>query len=469
MKKIISVVLFSALGGALSLGAYKLFLEKPQVVIEKTVESKPVAVQTNYSNAVTASMENTDFTVAAEKTLNAVVHVKNTSYKTVRDPFTEFFYGQGSGTKQYSQIGTGSGVIISSDGYIITNNHVIRNATDIEVTLNNKKTYKADLVGTDPTNDIALLKIPADDLRYITFGDSDSIKIGEWVLAVGNPYNLMSTVTAGIISAKGRDLEGNGNITESFIQTDAAVNPGNSGGALVNTRGELIGINTAISTRTGSFIGYSFAVPSNIAKKVIEDIMEYGNVQKAILGVRGGELNNKVAESLNIEKTEGFYISEVTENSGAEKAGLKEKDIIIKLDDVKISTYADLTGYINSKRPNDIIQVTFLRSGIENMANVTLSKNEVTTISSLGIELKNLNPGELKTLKISNGVKVTAIANKELIAYGVKKGYILTAINNKKVYSIDDVNEIISAKSKGEVLRLEMLNLNGEMERYISR
>lgn len=469
MKKIISVVLFSALGGALTLGAYKLFIEKPQVVIEKTVESKSATLQTNYTNAVTASMENTDFTVAAEKTLNAVVHVKNTFYKTVRDPFTEFFYGQGSGTKHYSQVGTGSGVIISSDGYIITNNHVIRNATEIEVTLNNKKTYKADLIGTDPTSDIALIKIAATNLHYITFGDSDSIKIGEWVLAVGNPYNLTSTVTAGIISAKGRDLEGNGNITESFIQTDAAVNPGNSGGALVNTRGELIGINTAISSRTGSFIGYSFAVPSNIAKKVIEDIMEYGNVQKAILGIRGGELNNKVAESLNIDNTEGFYISEVTKNSGALKAGLKEKDIIIRLDNVKISTYADLKGYISSKRPNDIIQVTYIRNGIEKMAYVTLTKNEVTTITSLGLELKNLNAGELKKLKIKNGVKVTAISNKELVAYGVKKGYVLTAINNKKVYTIDDVNEIISTKAKGEVLRIEMLNLKGELERYISR
>jgi Do/DeqQ family serine protease len=468
MKKIVIVVLFSALGGAITLGMYKLFIEKPQVVIEKSTASYPATLQTNYSNEISPSMENTDFTIAAEKTLNSVVHVKNTSLKTVRDPFTEFFYGQGSGTKQYSQVGTGSGVIVSKDGYIITNNHVIRNATDIEVTMNNKKTYKAELIGTDSTNDIALLKIGADNLPYITFGDSDSIKIGEWVLAVGNPYNLTSTVTAGIISAKGRDLDGNSSI-DSFIQTDAAVNPGNSGGALVNTRGELIGINTAISSRTGSFIGYSFAVPSNIAKKVIEDIMEYGNVQKAILGVRGGELNNKIAENLQIDKTEGFYISEVTENSGAKIAGLKEKDIIVRLNDVKISTYADLKGYINSKRPNDIITVTYLRDGVERKANVTLTKNEVTTIQSLGLEIKNLKSSELKKLKISNGVKVTAISNSELIAYGVKEGYVLSAINNKKIFSVDDVNEIIANKGKGEILRIEMLNLDGELERYISR
>jgi Do/DeqQ family serine protease len=469
MKKIISIVLFSALGGALTLGAYKLFIEKPQVVFEKTAESNPVTVAANYSNTLGNSIENTDFTVAAEKTLNAVVHVKNTSYKTVRDPFAEFFYGQGSGTKQYSQVGTGSGVIFSSDGYIITNNHVVKGATDIEVTLNNKKVYKAELIGTDAINDIALLKIDEKELPYITFANSDNVKVGEWVLAVGNPYNLTSTVTAGIISAKGRDLEGNGSITDSFIQTDAAVNPGNSGGALVNIRGELIGINTAISSRTGSFIGYSFAVPSNIAKKVIEDLIEFGNVQKAILGVQGGELNGKVAQNLEINISEGFYISEVIANSGAEKAGLKKNDIIINVDGIKITSYADLTGFLNTKRPGDVINVVFIRDGNEKTTNVELSKNEMSKVSSLGLELKNLDAKELKKLKISNGVKVTDITNKELLYYGVQKGFIITAINNKKVTSVDDVTEMISTKSQGEVLRIEMLNLKGEVERYIFR
>jgi Do/DeqQ family serine protease len=469
MKKIISIVLFSALGGALTLGAYKLFIEKRQVVFEKTEESNPVTVAANYSNTLGNSIENTDFTVAAEKTLNAVVHVKNTSYKTVRDPFAEFFYGQGSGTKQYSQVGTGSGVIFSSDGYIITNNHVVKGATDIEVTLNNKKVYKAELIGTDAINDIALLKIDEKELPYITFANSDNVKVGEWVLAVGNPYNLTSTVTAGIISAKGRDLEGNGSITDSFIQTDAAVNPGNSGGALVNIRGELIGINTAISSRTGSFIGYSFAVPSNIAKKVIEDLIEFGNVQKAILGVQGGELNGKVAQNLEINISEGFYISEVIANSGAEKAGLKKNDIIINVDGIKITSYADLTGFLNTKRPGDVINVVFIRDGNEKTTNVELSKNEMSKVSSLGLELKNLDAKELKKLKISNGVKVTDITNKELLYYGVQKGFIITAINNKKVTSVDDVTEMISTKSQGEVLRIEMLNLKGEVERYIFR
>jgi Do/DeqQ family serine protease len=469
MKKIVSIVLFSALGGFLTLGSYKLFIEKPQIVIEKAVEPSPSMVTTSNSSRTIASTENTDFTVAAEKTLNSVVHVKNTSFKTVRDPFAELFYGQGSGMKQYSQVGTGSGVIISSDGYIITNNHVVKNATEIEVTLNNKKVYKAKMIGTDSTNDIALLKVEATNLPYIVFGDSNSIKVGEWVLAVGNPYNLTSTVTAGIVSAKGRDLEGNGNITDSFIQTDAAVNPGNSGGALVNTRGELVGINTAITSRTGSFIGYSFAVPSNIAKKVVEDLMEFGNVQKAILGISGGELNNRAAENLDIEYTEGFYIADVIENSGADKAGLKKEDIIIKLDNIKISTYADLQGFLRTKRPDEMVAVTYIRDGESFTVDVKLTKNEISNVSVLGLELKNIDKNKLKKLSISNGVEITEITNKELMYYGVKKGFVIVAINNENVTSVDDVNNMIASKTDGEVLRIEMLNLEGERERYIFR
>ncbi len=468
MKKIVSIILFSAIGGVITLASYKLFLEKPQIVIAQPVDSMLNTVPANFTNTMASSIENTDFTVAAEKTLNSVVHVKNTSYKTVRNPRAEFFYGQGSGAKQYSQVGTGSGVIISSDGYIITNNHVIRNATEIEVTLNNKKYYKAKLIGTDATNDIALLKVEAKDLPYITFGDSNGIKVGEWVLAVGNPYNLTSTVTAGIVSAKGRDLDGTKGV-DSFIQTDAAVNPGNSGGALVNTRGELVGINTAISSRTGSFIGYSFAVPSNIAKKVVEDIMEFGNVQTAILGVNGGELNNKFANELNIENTEGYYITGVAANSGAEKAGLKEHDILVKLNEIKISTAAELQGFLRTKRPNDVITVTFLRNGKKKTKQVTLTKNEISKVPAIGLDLKNLNKTELNKLHISNGVKITAISNRELLYYGVKQGYIITTINNKKVMSVDDVNEMIANKSNREVLRIEMLNLKGETERYIFR
>ncbi len=246
MKKILSIILFSALGGALTLGAYKLFFEKPQKQTIISTSETGNMVNTAYTDSQGKAMEETDFTIAAKKTLDVVVHVKNTSVQTIRDPFAEFFYGHNFGSRQFQRGTMGSGVIISADGYIVTNNHVIKDATEIEITLNNKKVFKAKVVGTDSSTDIALLKIDAERLPHITFANSNNVKIGEWVLAVGNPYNLTSTVTAGIISAKGRDLKGNNNI-ESFIQTDAAVNPGNSGGALVNVRGELIGINTAIS------------------------------------------------------------------------------------------------------------------------------------------------------------------------------------------------------------------------------
>ena len=465
MKKILILVLVSALGGALTLGAYKLFLEKPEIVIQEKQEQKLEPVKTHFNNVANTMFENSDFTVAAEKTINSVVHVKNTSVTTIRDPFEELFYGRTEGRK-YSQVGTGSGVIISSDGYIITNNHVVQNATEIEITFNNKKTYKAKLIGSDEINDIALLKIEADDLPYIIIGNSDNVKVGEWVLAVGNPYNLTSTVTAGIISAKGRDLQGNRSI-DSFLQTDAAVNPGNSGGALVNTRGELVGINTAISSRTGSFIGYSFAVPSNIAKKVVEDIMEFGNVQRAILGVQGGELNNNNAEELDVNYTEGFYISSISVNSGAEKAGLKAKDIIIKLDNVKVATFSDLKGFLRSKRPNDKVSVTVIRDNQTKVFDVILSKNELQRIEQLGLELINISKEEAKKLKIENGVKITDLSHKELLSLGVKKGYIITAINDKKMYSIDDVNDMVSKRIKGEVFKIEMLNTKGEKERFL--
>lgn len=468
MKKIASSILFAALGGAITLAVYLLFIDKPQVFNGGSDVAKASIVTTGYGGSLTNAAENTDFTVAAEKSLNSVVHVKNTKFKTYRDPFAEFFYGQGSGTKQYSQVGTGSGVIISSDGYIITNNHVINEATDIEITLNNKKVYKAKLIGSDPTNDIALIKIDAEDLPYIVFGDSNSIKVGEWVLAVGNPYNLTSTVTAGIVSAKGRDLDGNSNI-DSFIQTDAAVNSGNSGGALVNSKGELIGINTAISSSTGSFIGYSFAIPSNIAKKVIEDLMEFGNVQRANLGIMGGELNSKIAEELKIENTEGFFVSDVTKKSGAEKAGIKPNDIIIKLNNEKIRTYADLTGFLRTKRPNDEVSVTYLRDGKLKTANVTLTKNEMSSVKELGLELKNIDLKELKALKIANGVKIVAITNSELEHYGVRNGFIIISINDVNVNSVDDVDNMIATKKESEVLRIVIRNLKGEVERYIFR
>ena len=302
MKKFFGLLGMAVLGGAITLGGYKAMFDKEIIVSESPYSEQSQIVQTNYNPAFNANKTSVDatsidFTLAAERTVNSVVHVKNTAVRTQSNPWAELFYGNGNGTRKFEQVGTGSGVIISSDGYIVTNNHVIDNASAIEITLNNQKKYKAELIGADKSNDIALLKIDAEiELPYTPFANSDNIKIGEWVLAVGNPYNLTSTVTAGIVSAKGRSinlLERTG--IESFIQTDAAVNKGNSGGALINTNGELIGINTAILSEGGNYEGFSFAIPSNIVRKIIKDLVEFGNVQRGWLGVEIVGVDNDIA------------------------------------------------------------------------------------------------------------------------------------------------------------------------------
>ena len=314
-----------------------------------------------------------DLTFAASKTIDAVVHVKNTSIVEESDSWAlQFFYGDDSKKK----VGTGSGVIVSPDGYIITNHHVIENSSEVIVTTNDNKEYEAEIIGFDEVTDIAVLKIKSDiNLDYIFFGDSDSTLIGEWVLAVGNPYNLNSTVTAGIVSSKSRDLNEYDQKNQSFIQTDAAVNFGNSGGALVNIRGELIGINTLIQSMTGGYVGYSFAVPSNTVRKIFEDIIEYGDVQKGLLGVRGVALKSSYSRQLNIDETEGFYIDEIEEGFGADTAGLTRGDIIKSIDGFKINRFSDLSGYLSSKRPGDKVEVDFVREGRLKTAIVTLKKS----------------------------------------------------------------------------------------------
>ena len=314
-----------------------------------------------------------DLTFAASRTINAVVHVKNTSIVEESDSWAlQFFYGDDSKKK----VGTGSGVIISPDGYIITNYHVIENSSEVIVTTNNNKEYEAEIIGFDEVTDIAVLKINSDiKLDYIFFGDSDSTLIGEWVLAVGNPYNLNSTVTAGIVSSKSRDLNEYDQKNQSFIQTDAAVNFGNSGGALVNIQGELIGINTLIQSMTGGYVGYSFAVPSNTVRKIFEDIIEYGDVQKGLLGVRGVALKSSYSRQLNINETEGFYIDEIEEGYGADSAGLIRGDIIKSVDGFKINRFSDLSGYLSSKRPGDKVEVNYVRDGKLKTTIVTLKKS----------------------------------------------------------------------------------------------
>src|SRR5690554_28690 len=467
MKKITTLVLVSVLGGIITLSSYKLFIEKDHTQTTVQTESAPAVFPVNnYSNSSFIPENSIDFTKAADKTIHTVVHVKSTSIgNSGQMTFEDLFFGR---SPKRPQIGSGSGVIISPDGYIITNNHVIAGSKELTVTLNDNSTYNAKIIGSDDKSDIALLKIDTEqELPYTTFGDSDQAKIGEWVLAVGNPFNLTSTVTAGIISAKSRDLTG-GRSTQSFIQTDAAVNPGNSGGALVNTQGDLIGINTAISSQTGSYIGYSFAVPSNIARKVVEDILEYGNVQKGVLGISGGALNSSFAEKLSVAETEGFYIDSVEEQSGAFEAGLKPGDIIKKIDHVKISKFSDLTGYLTTKRPDDIVNITILRNGHLKEIPVTLNRNLTFTIPQLGI-VKNATKEELKKYNTTNGVKISNLGqtySKYLRANGVQEGDIVISINNSKVYNIDDVQEIISNKSDYEPLRIELINSKGEIERY---
>ena len=465
MKKFSTLFLVSLLSGAVTLGAYKLLFDTNGYFSNHSTSGITTATN-SYGKKIGLSADILDFTDAAEKTIHTVVHVKNVSRRTVSNPILEYFYGYKGGQSQ-EQIGTGSGVIISEDGYIVTNNHVIKDASEIEITLNNKKSYPAKLIGTDSKMDIALLKIDAKEkLPYTVFANSDSVKIGEWVLAVGNPYNLTSTVTAGIVSAKARDLDTSG--IQSFIQTDAAVNPGNSGGALVNTRGELIGVNTMISSMTGSYVGYSFAVPSNIARKIIEDLMEFGNVQRGILGVEGGELNGTASKELGISQTQGFYINKVTKSSGAEKSGLLKGDIIIKLDEQNVATFADLSGYINTKRPNDKVQVTYIRDGKTRVVPVILSKNEFFRTEFKGIELENIEASDKKKFKIDYGVRIKSISSQNLKQYESELiGNIILSIDNAKATDVETVSKLLSKKEGNQTARIEMINKNGEIIRVI--
>lgn len=458
MQHVKSLFLVSLLSGAFTLGGYKLFIEKSNKSI---VTSAP-----DYALPVGLTPEGIDFTVAAEKAVHSVVHVKNVSVITYTDPWSSFFYGRNN-TQQYEQVGTGSGVIISEDGYIVTNNHVIKDAKELEVTLNNNKAYKAKLIGTDSKMDIALLKIDADEkLPFIVFGNSDQIKVGEWVLAVGNPYNLNSTVTAGIVSAKARNLDKAS--IQSFIQTDAAVNPGNSGGALVNARGELIGINTMISSPTGSYAGYSFAVPSNITKKIIEDLVQFGNVQRGVLGVDGSELNTEASKKLGIKETEGIFVNKINKNSGAQKAGITKGDIIIKLDDKKVSNNAELSAIVNTKRPNDVIKVSLLREGKLIVVPVKLTKKELIQYEYNGIEFEDVTEEDKKTFNITSGIKIKEVTNEEFQEYAeYLKGSIVRRVDGLLATNMETVSAYLAKKEEKQKTQYEIIGKNGRVYRFI--
>ena len=378
MKSTLKIIIVSLTCSILSIIFYSIFLNSTAIE-----EKRSNSTYIDYSNSFlnTSGVNNIqysnntgspDLTFAAKKSINAVVHVKNTSIVKENDSWAlQFFYGDDSRRR----VGTGSGVIISPDGYIITNHHVIENSSEVIVTTNDNREYEAEIVGSDEVTDVAVLKINSNEkFEYILFGDSEDSQIGQWVLAVGNPYNLNSTVTAGIISSKSRDLNEYDQINQSFIQTDAAVNVGNSGGALVNINGELIGINTAIQSMTGGFVGYSFAIPSNIVRKIFEDILEYGDVQKGLLGVRGVALKSSYSRQLNLTDTEGFYIDIIEPGFGADLAGLKKGDIIKEIDGIKINKFSDLSGYLSTKRPGDKVNVIYSRENRLNRTIVTLQK-----------------------------------------------------------------------------------------------
>ena len=429
-----------------------------------------------------------DLTYAAEKSLPSVVHIlstKNSKVQTVEvesDPFSDFFgdpfgfFGnpQGNGGKQKRSVrtpkqqGSGSGVIISADGYIVTNKHVVADADELTVTLNDNKEYSARIIGTDKTTDLALIKIDGKNLPAITIANSENIKVGEWVLAVGNPFNLTNTVTAGIVSAKGRSLYKNG--VESFIQTDAAINPGNSGGALVNTRGELIGINAMLYSQTGSFSGYGFAIPTSIMNKVVDDLKTYGTVQRAVVGIQGSDVKNYVdgqkeqGKDIDLGTMEGIYVAKVTEESAAEEAGLKEGDVIIAIDGKEMNKMADMQEYLAKKRPGDKVTVTYLRDKKKNTKSITLKNEQGNTqvvkkadLDVLGGNFRSITDAQKQQLNIGYGLEVLKVNSGKLKNAGITKGFIIQRVNDNAVKTIEDLQNIVkdASTSKDPVLYIQ--------------
>ena len=429
-----------------------------------------------------------DLTYAAEKSRPSVVHIlstKNSKVQTVEvesDPFSDFFgdpfgfFGnpQGNGGKQKRSVrtpkqqGSGSGVIISADGYIVTNNHVVADADELTVTLNDNKEYSARIIGTDKTTDLALIKIEGKNLPAITIANSENIKVGEWVLAVGNPFNLTNTVTAGIVSAKGRSLYKNG--VESFIQTDAAINPGNSGGALVNTRGELIGINAMLYSQTGSFSGYGFAIPTSIMNKVVDDLKTYGTVQRAVVGIQGSDVKNYVdgqkeqGKDIDLGTMEGIYVAKVTEESAAEEAGLKEGDVIIAIDGKEMNKMADMQEYLAKKRPGDKVTVTYLRDKKKNTKSITLKNEQGNTqvvkkadLDVLGGNFRSITDAQKQQLNIGYGLEVLKVNSGKLKNAGITKGFIIQRVNDNAVKTIEDLQNIVkdASTSKDPVLYIQ--------------
>lgn len=471
MTPIVAVTIAMALFGMASCNSSSLANHEAQQVNNEVEQAQP-EVQT-YRTAFVPTESTPDFVDAAEASVNAVVHIKTTiiqkgaSYNDFFGAFLEQLYGPQTNT----MVAYGSGVVISPDGYIVTNNHVVEGANEVEVTFNNRVVSQAVIVGTDPSSDLALIKVEGEGLDYLKFGDSDKVKVGEWVLAVGNPFNLTSTVTAGIVSAKARNIGilGEGSNVESFIQTDAAVNRGNSGGALVNTRGELIGINAAIASHTGSYEGYSFAIPSNIVRKVVDDLLMYGENQRAYIGIYPQEMNASLAENAGMRDIKGVYVAGVTNGGAAQKAGIQIGDVVTRINGTEVNTTTQLLEVVNQYRPGDKVDVDIIRNGRERSYTMALlnesgstdvvKKGDAFFNSSMGLMLQPISKQEMNNLRINGGLKIVEIRQGVFQGAGVE-GYIITAVNGKSVASKNDLEAALNS-NRGRKTYIEGVYPNG--------
>ena len=471
MKKSVLTVLVSAVvAGLTAFGVVKACT--PKLISE---EGAVLAADGSaYRTVNLSATEYPDFTYAAESAVDAVVYVKvtiKTKMNSYADPFYRFFFGEDMAPQSREQQGSGSGVIIRSDGYIVTNNHVVDGASKVEVTLNNNKTYPATVVGTDPATDVAILKIDATGLPVVPFGDSDKLRLGQWVIAIGSPYDLRSTITAGIVSAKGRQMQhGPGESQfkiESFIQTDAAVNPGNSGGALVNQKGELVGVNTAIVSQTGSFTGYSFAVPSNIVRRIAEDLIDFGSVKRALLGISMTPIDDKRAKELKLFSLNGVYIEDVQKGGSADKAGLKKGDVIIAVDSTEITTPSSVQEKVNSYHPGDKAKITVMRDGNKKVMEVTFqgtsletgSKDVDGSVAFYGAKLKAADKETLAQYGLKSGVEIVSVGAGKIMDAGASEGFIIRYVNDQPVSSPEDVINV--AKKAKRVVYVEGVTSNG--------
>jgi len=474
MKRTFLTVLLSVVAGGLTAYAVVKATQPQEIPTTITTDSNGSAVE--YRTVNLADTDYPDFTYAAENAVEAVVYVEVTvqnrqQYQNI-DPFFRFFFGDEYTPQMREQKGSGSGVIIRPDGYIVTNNHVVAGASNIQVTLNNNQQYEATVVGTDPATDVAIIKVNATDLPTIPMGDSDALRLGEWVLAIGSPLGaqLRGTITAGIVSAKGRsmpDYSGQFKI-ESFIQTDAAVNPGNSGGALVNKKGELVGINTAIVSQTGAYSGYSFAVPVNIVKRVAEDLMDFGSVKRAVLGISMGSVDKKIADEMKLSSVSGVYINEVLKGSAAEKAGLQKNDVIVAIDGQKITDAASVQAKVSSYRPGDKAVISYIRDGKQLQTRVEFQGSDTPageisadgSVSFYGAGLKTASPETLKALGLRSGVEIVSLGSGKMAEAGAKEGGVISYVNGDPVSKPEDV--VAKAKRASRAIYFEGVDKDGK-------